>query len=341
MTEIRHPFGEAFGVMNRLTALALRSLASLAAAAMVNAAARSEPLSGQDDLGVASAVVQELSVVGRRPGPALWRVRRQGGEVTILGAVSPIPHLLQWDTIRVQRAVDQSTLLLLEPTRVRVGLFDVPTLVLRQGDLKAGRGGLDAQIDAPSRERFERLTASMGLDPKKYQEWRPAIAGLLLLGDFHRAAGLSQEKPGTTVAKMARASHADVRVAGSLRFKDVFQAAARLSRTQHQQCFNAAMDEVEWQAAHARPAALAWSVGDLKGVRSNTRTSFLDLCLEQSATAQSMIEEGTTAGVKMIEEALSRPSPTVAVVDLAFLLRANGVLDRLRRAGAEVTVPAD
>jgi hypothetical protein len=41
-----------------------------------------------------------------------------------------------------------------------------------------------------------------------------------------------------------------------------------------------------------------------------------------------------------LTEALNRPGVTVAVVDLAFLLPANGVLDRLKASGATITSPA-
>src|SRR5579875_2918426 len=48
-----------------------------------------------------SAVVQELEVVGRRPGPALWRVTRGDSEVVIVGGLSPLPHSLHWNETRV------------------------------------------------------------------------------------------------------------------------------------------------------------------------------------------------------------------------------------------------
>jgi hypothetical protein len=41
-----------------------------------------------------------------------------------------------------------------------------------------------------------------------------------------------------------------------------------------------------------------------------------------------------------LNEALNRPGVTIAVVDLAFLLPANGVLDRLKASGATITSPA-
>ena len=287
-----------------------------------------------------SEVVAQLEVVGRRPGPALWRVRRGDSEVVILGGLSPIPHLLQWDTIRVEHALEDSEVLFLSPNKVHVGLFDAAELFLRQGAIKAGAGGMTASLDPLLRERFERVIQGLHLDPKRYQPWKPAVAGLLLLGDFRRAAGLSSDKPGTTVARMARAAHAEVRTVGEFKAKPLFDAAAKMSSAQNQVCLSAAIDDVEREAAHARPAAAAWAVGDLKTVRLESSASLLDSCLLQLPNVQAVVEQGTRDAVQTITQALNRPGRSVAVIDLTFLLRRNGVLDRLKAEGDQITIPA-
>jgi hypothetical protein len=43
--------------------------------------------------------------------------------------------------------------------------------------------------------------------------------------------------------------------------------------------------------------------------------------------------------VAVIENALRRPGKSVAVIDLNFLLRPNGVLDRLRASGDVISLP--
>jgi hypothetical protein len=46
-----------------------------------------------------------------------------------------------------------------------------------------------------------------------------------------------------------------------------------------------------------------------------------------------------TQGMQAIEEALQRPGKTVAIVDLNFLLRPGGILDRLKAKGDAIAVP--
>jgi hypothetical protein len=289
-----------------------------------------------------SAVVQELLVVARRPGPALWRVTRGDSEVVILGGLSPIPHSLEWDHIRVEHALQDSTVLFLPPSKVRIGLFDAAGMFLRQGALKPAHGAdMESALPPDLRARFDKARDGLHLDPKRYQHWKPAVAGLLLLGDFRRAAGLSEDKPGTTVARLAHAAHAEVRVVGEFKAKPLFDAAAKMSDAQNLTCLSAALDDIDREAGHAVPAAKAWAVGDLKGVRENTSASLLDRCLLQLPNVQSELEQGTRDAVSTIDAALNRPGRSVAVIDLTFLLRPNGVLDRLKAQGAQISVPSE
>jgi hypothetical protein len=283
-----------------------------------------------------------IEVVGRRPGPALWRVRRGDTEVVVLGAISPIPHLQQWDQIRVEHALARSGVLFLPQYRPKVGIFDAAAMLLSQGKLKAsGPGGLEASLPPDLRARFERVRDSLKLSPARYHTLKPVVAGLILLDDFHRAAGLSQDKPETTVARLAKANGVDVRFVGELRLRTFFDAAAKMTPAQNQACLTAALDDLEFEAAHARTAAAAWAVGDLKTVFANTTASVLDRCIMLTPSLQGVVDRGVADGVALIDGALGRPGASVAVVDLNVLLRRGGVLDRLKAKGDEIAAPLD
>jgi hypothetical protein len=98
------------------------------------------------------------------------------------------------------------------------------------------------------------------------------------------------------------------------------------------------VDQVQREAERAQTIAKAWSVGDLHAVRAAYGPAPLERCLEQASNA-ALIERGAADSARAIAEALNRPGKAVAVVDLNFLLRPNGVLDRLKAGGAEITVP--
>ena len=317
-----------------ILAAAMALPSALRAQALTPAA---DPISSDE-----SAVVQELKVIGRRPGPALWRVTRGGSEVVILGGLSPLPHSLQWDKTRLERALQGASILFLPPSKVHIGVFDAASMFLRQGALRPAHvADMEAGLSPQLRARFEQVRSGLRLDPKRYQHWKPAVAGLMLVGDAHRAVGLSEDKPGTTVARMARADRVQVKVVGSFKAGPLFDAAARMSDVQNQVCLGAALDDVEREAAHARPAAEAWAVGDLKGVRANESASLLDGCLLQLPNVRGVVEQGTREAVQTIDAALAKPGRSVAVIDLAFLLRRDGVLDRLKAQGDQISVPGE
>ena len=323
------------------------TVGALASAIPVMAAAQAPPRAAPAAAPAAppadeSAVVQELTVIGRRPGPALWRVTRGDSEVVIVGGLSPLPHSLKWDTIRVEHALEDSTVLFLPPNKAHVGVFDEASMFMRQGALKPAHGAdMETTLPPALRARFIRVRDSFHGDPKHYQHWKPALAGLFLVGDYHRAAGLSDDKPGTTIAKLARAANAEVRTVGAVNVKPLFDAAATMSDAQNQACLSAALDDIERESARAQPAAAAWAVGDLRGVRENSSASLVDGCLLQLPSVQNLVESGTRDAVQTIHAALNRPGRSVAVIDLTFLLRKNGVLDRLKAEGDQITVPLD
>ena len=316
--------------------MAVAALAVVCSPALAQSPPTTVPASDQ------SEVVSQLEVVGRPPGPALWRVTRGGAEVDILGGLSPLPHSLQWNTVRVEHALSGASVVFLPINRPQISVLDAASMFFHQGLLKPrGSHVMEDDLSPALRARFERIRDSFHADPRRYQHWKPMVAGLVLLGDFWKAAGLSEDKPASTVARLARAAHAQVRRVGEFRAKPLFDGAAAMSDAQNQVCLSAALDEIEAESANAQAAALAWSVGDLAAVRAHSGSSVLDKCLEQYPSVQAMLSKGTDVAVTTINQALERPGRSLAVIDMKFLLQKDGVLDRLKAEGDQISVPMD
>jgi hypothetical protein len=184
------------------------------------------------------------------------------------------------------------------------------------------------------------VLALIHANPDKYAHLKPAVAGAVLIGDWRRAAGLSDAKPISTVEKLAAVDHVPLRHVGDF-------AAAPLARKILDQmspsadlaCFDAAMDDIDREAARAPANAKAWANADLKAIGQTYTIAEFDRCLMQSPSVQGLLERGMTEGVQAIEQALQRPGKTVAIIDLNFLLRPGGVLDRLKAKGDAITLP--
>jgi uncharacterized protein YbaP (TraB family) len=278
-------------------------------------------------------------VIKRLPGPALWRVSRGGSEVIILGGLKPLPHTLAWDTSRVANALSGADALYLEP-RPKVGVVDALAFLVAKGFLQLPRGEtLEGVLPPAERARFLALMPTMHGKAAVYARWKPALAGLILIGDWRRAIGLSDGKPETTVKKLAEAEHVPVRYVGDFRAAPYARTIAAMSEATNLACFRAALDDIDQEAAHAEATARAWSNADLKTVSQTYTISVFQRCLMQDPSVQALVDSGTTQGVAVIENALRRPGKSVAVIDLNFLLRPNGVLDRLRASGDVISLP--
>jgi uncharacterized protein YbaP (TraB family) len=283
-------------------------------------------------------VVQELDVVKRLPGPALWRVTRGESEVIILGSLQPLPHLLVWDTTRVTNALDGATALLLPP-QPKVSVLDSVGLFFNRGAFELHGETLEQALPPEERARYDHVLALIHAKPDKYQHLKPAVAGAFLVGDWRRAAGLSDAKPLSTVEKLAEADHVPIRHIGDFDAVPLARTLAQMPPSASLACFDAAMDDIDRESARAPANAKAWANADLKAIGQSYTISVFDRCLMQSPSVQGLLERGMTEGMQAIEQALQHPGKTVAIIDLNFLLRPNGVLDRLKARGDAITLP--
>jgi hypothetical protein len=288
-----------------------------------------------------SVVVAELTVNAPLLGPALWKVARGDSEVFILGGLTPLPHIQTWDTGRLERALGQSSELLVPPSG-RVPLLSAAGFAIRALAVRQPLGRtLEPSLPPALRDRFVAERQAFGLKPDAYAHWKPAVAGFLLIGDARRKLGLSNEKPASTVVHLADARRIRVKRVGDFRLGALFTSLTKLSTDQQYACLADELDAIDAERAYARPAALAWSRGDLAGARVGSSGPILDRCAALLSSYNAVLERGTADFTAAIEDSLKRPGKAVAVIDLRYLLRANGVLDRLKAAGATITVPKE
>src|ERR1700749_2890973 len=60
-------------------------------------------------------LVEEVEVIGRLPGPALWRVSTPTSQLWIVGMIGQMPKGFTWDNRRVGVALDGARELILPP----------------------------------------------------------------------------------------------------------------------------------------------------------------------------------------------------------------------------------
>jgi hypothetical protein len=133
-----------------------------------------------------SAVVEELQVVARPPGPALWLVEKGGAKLYVVGSAPPLPHQLKWDSPRLNRAMDQASLVLVPP-EASVGPLQVTKFFL------TGGGGVRYRPfqQEPGGSPPARPEGAVRQRPRARRTHRRAVQGLEAGGGrLHPAVGL-------------------------------------------------------------------------------------------------------------------------------------------------------
>ena len=286
-----------------------------------------------------STVVEALEVIARPLGPAVWTVTKGDAQVTVIGGYSPLPHGLQWNSARIERALRGSAGFY----EAKAGLnpLEVAALFFNPGGFKLQGRTLDQVIGPVRRERLARIAAIAKADPARMQTYKPAVAGLFAYQTFLRAAGLSAEKPGTTLRRLASQAGAPQRALARISGASLIRSLQRMDDPAQLACFDATLDQIEWESGHAVAAAGAWSEGRLSTLRAETSHAILNRCLAEGAAPRAVLDKAIADSAASIDDLLSKPGKSVAVLDLTLLLPRNGVLDRLKAKGATIAVPLD
>src|SRR5205814_10497510 len=106
-------------------------------------------------------------------------------------------------------------------------------------------------------------------------------------------------------------------------------------------CLKAALDDVESQAVHAVPAAEAWAIGDLDGVKANYSETRFESCIQSMPSFAALFDRAVRDSAAAANAALRRKGKTVMLVSMGELLRKGGLLDRLRAQGLAIDPPSN
>lgn len=282
--------------------------------------------------------MSELVVVAHPLGPAMWRVTYGDSVMTILGSVTPIQQQQKWDRRPLTAAMDGARLVILPP---KVGLDPVQVLALVATNIWKVRTltALESRLPPDLKARFVQARMIAQQPESRYAHWKPATSGFLLLSDMRHTLGYSMGKPGTTVEKMAKALKIPTRTISSYSVLSLINLAVRLDERQNLTCLDDALAQAEYERQHAADMNDDWAKGDVLSVNARYRLPPLQRCLMLAPGARQEIDRAMAEAGDRLWAELQKPGKTVAVVDMAWLLPKDGILDRLKAHGATVGPP--
>src|SRR5581483_9027346 len=228
--------------------------------------------------------------------------------------------------------------LILPPT-ASFGLFDIVGAFQVGAKLRAPdriEGGLPPELA----RRFTADAALLKQAPAHYDRWKPAVAGLVMVGDFRRQSGLDPGQP--LGAIRSAAARAGVRAQAAATYPAIplmKTVAGELSTAVNEACLADALQEIEAGAGRVRAAAAAWASGDVAGALAAERG--YERCVAALPDGAALARRTMADNAAALAAALRAGGKTVAVVQLRTLVAQGGVLDRLRSAGFTVRTPGE
>ena len=282
-----------------------------------------------------ATVVQELVVTGRAGGPAWWRVSKGASTVYVLGVPEALPRGLKWDMTLTRRRLAGADELI-EPPVVTANLGDLFALLNARKRYRS-KGPMENALPPDLRARFLAARPRLTSDARAYSGWTPLVAGLLMVSDFRRRAGLEVREPAGTVARLARSQGLKVVPAGTFRAVTLIRAAEMGLAQSGPACLADALDEIDAGAGQIRAAAEGWAHGDVASALAAQRG--YEKCLNSLPEGADVAAKAMTGATTAIAAALAVPGHSVAVVNLRTLLAEGGVLQRLQARGYAVARP--
>jgi uncharacterized protein YbaP (TraB family) len=320
----------------------LKQLAALLSVVILSNAALA-----QEAPALGAEPVQNILVVGQRPGPALWKISKGDHVMWVFGTYSPLPKQMQWRSQQVENALAQSQELLMPPgSAFSVGWansFNILTAAPFLVGIKKNADGalLQDVVPADVYTRWSVLKTRYFGNDKDIEEERPMFVADSL---FSKAIAVNGMDKGYAIQGRIE------ELAKNWKMENP-RAAVREFKKAHLEdveCFTKTVDRLESDLDAMKVRANAWSLGNIDAIR---KLNFPDQ--KQSCNAAIMeskwmggLKGGAdlrqrvrTAWLTAAEKSLATNKSTFAMLPMSDLLNPDGLVASLRAKGYQVDEP--
>jgi len=339
-------------ILRPKTVYSLLVLVSLGGVALALARALAQPPPSAPAPAVASpgaAPIEEVDVVGERPGPSLWRVSRGDHVLWLLGTLDPLPRKMTWRSREVESVVMQSQEILASNPSVSAHIGPIMAIRLylqwRRTEKIPEKADLRALLPAPLYARFAALKMRFAPHDSRIEDLQPIFAARRLYEEVIDASGLtSRNDIQDTVVGLARKHNVPI-ARTSLRIEDprgVLDEVGEIPRQAEINCLDATVERLETDLTAMKQRARAWSEGDVDALRKLPFPNQREVCLSAVANApriKDLVDRATADWNAALEAALARNRVTLAMKPIYDLIGADGTLAQLRAKGYTVEGP--
>lgn len=295
---------------------------------------------------VAVTTSDDVVITGEWPGPRLWRIRDADTTIYVLGTVSPLQKGLKWKSRDLAAALPSISRGLSGTPNIKISLVDVATMAFTRRDAvrNPDDGRLSALLDPATKAQYESLRASLDIKPKEIENWRPYIAGGILLDKAISKVGLtSRVNIDDQALDILRKKGVKVRSISQLAGKPLIKTLNDMKPGTDVPCFKAQLASAQNSVGLMRQRADAWAKGQAEKLRALPPPGDANACLAAlqagGVPAETLQEKILVDWVGAIKTELAKPGGVLAVGPIEAFDAPGGVFDRLRALGIVVEAP--
>jgi uncharacterized protein YbaP (TraB family) len=298
--------------------------------------------------GSAPATIEEITIIGRYPGPPLWKVSSGEHVLWIFGELSPVPKGLDWDPRNAERVLERAETVIGAPRVSATTLNPIRLFRLFRAARRLARNPsgttLADQLPPELYARYRTLHARHLPDDEEEEDLRPALAALRLYGAALDDVGLTTDSGvGKTVRRLIRRSRADeAEIVIETEPETVIEELGKVTREAEITCFATIMTSIETDLAGMKERANAWAVGDVYALRRFDYPDSQGNCLAMLFSAGGLADlrdELYADWLAEAERALANDERSFSVLPMRELVAADGLLAQLAARGYTVTAP--
>jgi uncharacterized protein YbaP (TraB family) len=297
----------------------------------------------------ASEPIEEVAVVGERPGPGMWRVSKGDHVLWLFGTLDPLPKRMTWRSRDVESVIAQSQEIIPSLPSVSANIGPISAIRLymqwRRTEKIPEKSHLKDWLSPALYARFTALTARYSPHDSRIEEMRPLFAARRLYEKAIDASDLTSHNDiQDAVLKLARKHGVSIR-STRLRIEDprgVLDEVGEIPREAEIGCLDATVERLESDLGAMQARARDWSVGDVEALRRLPYPKQRRVCQDavvSSPRIRALIDQATADWNAALEAALARNRTTLALRPIYDLLAADGTVARLRAKGYAVEGP--
>ncbi len=297
------------------------------------------------------APIDEVEVVGERPGPQMWKISRGDHVLWVLGTLQPLPKKMTWRSKPVEDVLAEAQEVL--PGRIGVdadiGPITAIRLYMQWRRIQKNDDGekLKDVLPPPLYARFEALKNKYARRDEHIEKMQPMFAAARLFTEAVDSAGLSSSSDiQQIVLKLARKHDVKIRKI-QMQLEDprgTLQAVGDTPRPAQLACLEATVARLEIDVDAMKARANAWAVGDVDALRALPFPDQVAACVDAVSAESPRLKELNDRARKVwmaaAVDALAKNHTTLAIQRIERLLGREGGLAMMRAAGYRIDGPA-